>query len=229
MARRVHTPRSRPNRGAQIRIGPSDVADHLDLPLGAHALRKFSADACGAVGARRGSHRSPAESARANVWGRDRVLAVVGQGPDFYVEGALGPQVGPGEEPAAEITELIFQEVLNVGNVSRWGGTGFTGVTSVDFLRLSDPDPGNLVEPAELPQTVLGVLPCPTYTIFSDTEIRVTVPNPFPTQGTFDGLFALRLTLGAVQIDSNNSTATGPVWGLGPERFCAAFRFPGGS
>jgi hypothetical protein len=97
MARRVYTPRSRPNRGAQIRVGYAELEDHRDRPLGSHLLRKYvgpdsteangdpargilgsihgitqrSSDACGAIGARRGSFISAAHSARLNTWGRD--------------------------------------------------------------------------------------------------------------------------------------------------------------
>lgn len=101
MARKVYTPRSRPNKGANIRIGHCGLEDHRDRPIGSHLLRKYvgpdtaewngdpargildsidgvtqrSADACGAIGARRGSFISAAHSARLNTWGRDSMAS----------------------------------------------------------------------------------------------------------------------------------------------------------
>jgi hypothetical protein len=71
VSRRVYSPRSRPNRGANIRIGYALLEDHVDRPIGSDLLRKGSIDACGAIAARRGSFVSVAESARAALYGRD--------------------------------------------------------------------------------------------------------------------------------------------------------------
>lgn len=78
MARRVYTPRSRPNRGANIRIGNCELVDHVDRPIGSANLRKSSVDACGAVAARRGSYSSPGASARAATYGRDPIPGIEG-------------------------------------------------------------------------------------------------------------------------------------------------------
>lgn len=98
MARRVYTPKSRPNEGANIRLGPSYVVDHVDRPIGSYLLRKTQIgddgtvipgmDYCGAI-VHQGmpSFGTPGQIAYQNRRGR------VGGTSGFY-SGAPGGDLG---------------------------------------------------------------------------------------------------------------------------------------
>jgi len=112
VSRRVYTPRARPNRGANIRLGICNIEEHHDQPLGRYLLRRFvgpdtfeangdlalgavvptaqrGMDGCGAIAGRIVWYKSFTESARLNVWGR-------GGKDEYVVPEPPTPPVPPG-------------------------------------------------------------------------------------------------------------------------------------
>jgi hypothetical protein len=77
MARRVYAPRSRPGRGANIRIGKAEIQDSRNRPIGSDLLAPRSQDMSGKLGFRsQPVYGSAGDIARSGTPGRRLPSAV---------------------------------------------------------------------------------------------------------------------------------------------------------
>lgn len=166
MARKIYTPPSRPNEGANIRIGPCEVEDHSDRPIGSYLLEKKSLDYCGAI-VRQGvpSFGTPGQISYGGLRGTGGVPTAIAYN---WVAGETPPS-----STVIQMSVLSPEFGTYIGAISiNWTGVGFTNATILGSSLLETTSRYDLT-----PTGVTWDIPSGTWTVTSDTLFNFVLPN----------------------------------------------------